>query len=192
VSHEAAERVQGGLDHQLVAAGRNEHRIHHELLQLVLLHRGHDHIDGGCGRDHAGLQRLGSQVVQHHGQLAPDEIRLHREDAIHSRGVLGGERGDHGAAVDIEAGERLQVGLDPGPAGGVGSRHSQRFEYTGFDQDGPEGPMGIDEVFDLAFGVHGSSSGWRSEPMIRYVRPIGKGIAPRPPSAPVSPRPDTS
>ena len=48
-------------------------------------------------------------------------VRRHRVDARHADRVLRGQRGDRRHPVDAAARERLQVGLDPGAAAGVGA-----------------------------------------------------------------------
>ena len=52
-------------------------------------HHGFDH---GRAVQHAGLDRIGAQIAQHHVDLLGDEGLWHRVDAVHPTRVLRGQR----------------------------------------------------------------------------------------------------
>ena len=79
-----------------------------------------DRPDDGGGEEHAGLGRPGADVVKHRSYLLADERGRQLLDRGHAEGVLRGEGHDGGHPVRAAAGERLQVGLNPGPAARVG------------------------------------------------------------------------
>ena len=60
-----------------------------------------------------------AEVARDGADLLGHELGRHGMDAGDADGVLRGERGDGGRAVDARGGERLQVGLDAGAAAGV-------------------------------------------------------------------------
>ena len=67
-------------------------------------------------RHHADLDRLDVEIAEHRVDLRGHEIRRHLMNAGDAFGVLRGERGDDGRAVDAEGGKRLQIRLDAGAA----------------------------------------------------------------------------
>ena len=71
--------------------------------------------------EHADLDGVDADVVGHRPHLLDDRFGRKRVDAGHRHGVLGGHGGDRRHAVHPAARESLQVGLDAGPAAGVGA-----------------------------------------------------------------------
>ena len=122
--------AQGGLglaQQQAMAAFGDHHRIDDQRHARRMLPEGGGHGGDHLGAvQHAGLQRIGADVGQHDLDLLGDEGGLDRHDAMHALGILGGQSGDRGGGEGAHGGDRLDVGLDPGPAAGVG---------TGDDQD---------------------------------------------------------
>ena len=72
-------------------------------------------IAGGA-RQHADLHRADIEIGEHRVDLRGDEIGRHVEDGGDFLGVLRGQRGDDGGAIDAERGEGLEIGLDAGAA----------------------------------------------------------------------------
>ena len=64
---------------------------------------------------HAGLERIRTNVLQHGIELLHDEVGWNFHDARNARSVLGREGGDYGHTVDVQPGECLEVGLNSGP-----------------------------------------------------------------------------
>ena len=65
------------------------------------------------------LAAAGRDVLEHGRELFEHERRRHDFHARHAHGVLHGEQGDDGFAVDAELVKGLEVGLDAGAAAGV-------------------------------------------------------------------------
>ena len=83
--------------------------------------RGCDGGDQLSREQHARLGRVDADVLEDHVDLFADERRrnlVHRGDAD---GVLRRERDDRAHPVTARRGKRLQVGLNPGSASGVGA-----------------------------------------------------------------------
>ena len=70
---------------------------------------------------HAGLDRVGADIVEHDLHLLADESRIDRQDAVDPLGVLRGQRGDRGRREGAEHRHRLDVGLNAGAAAGIGA-----------------------------------------------------------------------
>ena len=68
---------------------------------------------------HAGLDRVGADVVEHDFHLPADEIWGDRQHAENALGVLRGQRGDRRRGERVEHRHRLDVGLDAGAAAGI-------------------------------------------------------------------------
>ena len=84
------------------------------MLRRPALKPSDDGIDHRRMRYHTDLHRTDVEIGKHRVDLRGDELRRHLMDAADACGVLRGQRGDHGGAVDAERGKRLQVGLDAG------------------------------------------------------------------------------
>src|SRR6185312_16484632 len=68
---------------------------------------------------HPGLGGVDADVAENDLQLGADEVGRGLVDRAHLRGRLGGQRHDRAHPVTAEAGERLQIGLDPGSSSGI-------------------------------------------------------------------------
>ena len=82
---------------------------------------GCDHLDDQRGREHAGLGRVDSDVVDNGPHLSAHEGRRDEVDLFHPGGVLGSQGGNRRHAVRAERRERLEVGLDAGATARVGA-----------------------------------------------------------------------
>ena len=119
------QRGQNSLARQLVTAARCEHRVEHERHVRV---RGGDFGDGAhvvCGRQHADLECRHLAFGEHAARLARHELRGDRFELLHAARVLHREPGEHRQRMAAERGEREQIGLQPGAAGGIGRRERQ-------------------------------------------------------------------
>jgi hypothetical protein len=47
-------------------------------------------------RQHAGLERIGADIAEHMPHLQRNEIRRHREHAVHAQSILRGDGSDGG------------------------------------------------------------------------------------------------
>src|SRR6266536_2788661 len=74
---------------------------------------------------HAGLDRVGADIVENHLDLLADELRRYRQDPEDTLGVLRRQRGDRGCGIGIEHHHRLDVGLDAGAASRIGTGYDQ-------------------------------------------------------------------
>ena len=75
--------------------------------------------------EHAGLDHVGADVVQHARPFAPRRTPAAPACTPARRGVLRGQRGDRGHGVAAERRDRLDVGLDARAAAGIGSGDHQ-------------------------------------------------------------------
>ena len=107
----------------------------------VLAH--HDRVDhqreaegGGCpgdGPHHrgsakgAGFGGRGRNVLEDGGELLEHQVLGEHLDARNTGGVLDGDEGDYGFAVDAELVKGFEVGLDSGAAAGVGAGNGQGY-----------------------------------------------------------------
>jgi hypothetical protein len=127
---------------QQPAAGAGHHdRIDHQRQVARRQRVGHG-LDQRRGEQHAGLDGIGPDVIQHGVDLRPHEGRRQLVDGGHAQGVLRGERDDRRHAVRAAAGERLEVGLDAGPAPGVGRgdrKHPRHAPRAGTPHTGSSG-----------------------------------------------------
>jgi hypothetical protein len=105
---------------QQPAAGTRHHdRVDHER-EVPSGQRVGDGRDERRREQHAGLGRVGSDVIEHRVDLVPRERRRDLVDGADPERVLRGQRHDRRHAVGPAAREGLQVRLDPGPATGIG------------------------------------------------------------------------
>mmetsp|Transcript_1702 Transcript_1702/g.4422 ORF Transcript_1702/g.4422 Transcript_1702/m.4422 type:complete len:276 (-) Transcript_1702:42-869(-) len=113
-----------------VAAGGDEHGVHHQRRRAVPLQRGGHRADNVRAGEHACLHRARADVAQHAVHLLRHKRRLHREHALHALCVLGCERGDGGHAEDAVGEERLEVSLDAGTPARVGAGDGQGARHV--------------------------------------------------------------
>ena len=113
---------------RMVAAGTAAHSDHGRGVALVQ-DLGHG-LDHGHVAEHAGLQRVGADVLQNGAGLGLNDVDGDGMDAGDAQGVLDRDGGDGGGRIGAERGDRLDVGLDSRPATGVG---------TGQDENATEG-----------------------------------------------------
>ena len=92
----------------------------------MLLEPVRDGVDDRAGEEHPRLRGVDADVVRHRVELRADERRRQLEDRVDADRVLRRERDDRRHAVGAGGGERLEVGLDPGAAAGVGARDRER------------------------------------------------------------------
>jgi hypothetical protein len=78
------------------------------------------HVFDNCADDAghakgAGLHGGGGQILGEGAELGFDDIGAELHGAVGAGGVARGDGGDHGAAVDAEVVEGLEVGLEAVP-----------------------------------------------------------------------------
>ena len=122
----AAQRFDRGAEEERIAVLRDEHGVADEVADLEvpdgLCHRPNDRF----AREHPGLRCVDTDVGDDGGDLLPDEVGTDLEHTVDTDRVLSGQCRKRRHAVDTEHRERLEVGLDPSAAAGVGSRDRQR------------------------------------------------------------------
>ena len=89
------------------------------------LQHGGDRLDHRQIVQHAGLDRIGADIVEHDLDLPANEIGRDRQNAEYALGVLRGQRGDRGRRIGVEHRHGLDVGLDAGAAAGIGAGDDQ-------------------------------------------------------------------
>ena len=117
------------------AGARHHHRIDDERQRMLLEPVGHG-LDDLAGEEHPGLRSVDPDVAGDRVELRAHEPRRHLVDGGDLARVLRRERDDRRHAVNAGGGERLQVGLDPGPSAGIGARNrdaawNQRTPFAG-------------------------------------------------------------
>ena len=110
---------------------------------------------------HADLDRVDGDVVGNRVQLRAEEFHGRHVDVTDAPRVLADQCGDHAHAVGAVRGERLQVGLQPGAAGGVGAGDGQHPRDppvpSGAACDAASGPvLGELRVCGNVGGAHGN------------------------------------
>ena len=80
---------------------------------------------------HAELDGIDADVLDHRLDLRLQEGRRHAVDARHAERVLRGQRGDGRHAVAAERREGLEVGLDAGAAAAVGAGDREHARVAG-------------------------------------------------------------
>ena len=113
------------LGNQAIATGGHHHRVEHHVVQLVMVNRPGHHLDDVRRMQHADLDGVDANVIQHRLQLRLQKRRWHAVDGLHPLGVLRGERGDGGHAVAAQSAEGFQIGLDACAAAAVRTGNRQ-------------------------------------------------------------------
>ena len=95
-----------------------------------------DGLDDRAGEEHPCLRGVDPDVAGTASSCARTNHGGTSSTASTSTGVLRGERDDRRRSMDAGGGERLEVGLDPGAAAGVGARDrdaawNQRTPFAG-------------------------------------------------------------
>ncbi len=105
---------------QTRARRRNHHRIDHHRHALDMPHQRVAHRLNRRGvTQHAGLDDVRADVVQHHRDLLRHEFRRHHVHRMYAQRVLRSQRGDRGGSVRTEYRDGLDVRLDAGTAAGI-------------------------------------------------------------------------
>ena len=105
-----AKRVHGVVAEQPGSAFGHHHGIDDEIAHAIFGDRVRDGRDDLRARQHAGLGGFDAEVLHHRPDLLADQR----------------DRRDRGRAMDAQRGERLQVGLDAGPAPRIGAGDRKR------------------------------------------------------------------
>ena len=122
-----SQRSNGVRPQEHVASLGHHHRIDHQVPDAMLLDLvGHRADDAGVG-EHAGLDRVGADVVHDGVDLGGDQGRRRFEDPCHAGGILGSDGGDHRSAVDSQRGKGLEIGLKAGSGPGIRACNGKRF-----------------------------------------------------------------
>ncbi len=123
---------------------------------------------------HAGFDRVGADIVEHHLDLLADEFWRDRQHAEDAQGVLRGQRSDRRRCVGTEHRHRLDIGLDAGAAAGI---------RAGDDQHPP-----AHDCAACTIPPPGTRPGAAQSAMAcRQVPPSGsRRRSPRPPAPPIA------
>ena len=89
---------------------------------------------------HAGLDRIGAQILQRHPDLIGDEPGRGFKNAGNAEAVLRRERGDGGHGKPVQCRDRLDVGLDSGAAAGIRTGDDKHAPFHGCSR-----PMGVND-----------------------------------------------
>ncbi len=129
--HDGREREEPGHEgfdsiilEQLRAARCDHYGIDDERDWMVSEIVGHD-LDQVSREEHSGLRGVDTDVVEDGLELSGDEVRRHLVHGGHAGRVLSRQRHDCAHSMAARGGKRLQVGLDPGAAAGIGPGNSQ-------------------------------------------------------------------
>ena len=76
-------------------------------------------LDGGRVAQHAGLDGVRADIVQHDANLGGDDRRRDQVDGLDAKRVLHGHRRDGAGRIAAEGGDRLDVGLRARAAAGI-------------------------------------------------------------------------
>ena len=82
--------------------------------------------DRGVG-EHAGLDRVGPDIVDHRVDLRADELWAQCLNLPDADGVLRGNRGNRRSAVDPESGKGFKIGLNACSRARVGAGDGENF-----------------------------------------------------------------
>src|SRR5690606_21938754 len=115
---------------QRIAIGGDHDRIQHDLADTVMADRpGHD-FHHFRRMQHAYLEHVGADVIQHRLDLRLEYLHGYRMDGRHAAGILRSQRGDCGHRVATERGCRLDVGLYAGTASAIGAGDGEETRVT--------------------------------------------------------------
>ena len=78
-------------------------------------------FDNCRGAEGAGLGGVGRDIFENGVDLLADEFGIEQFDAGDGLGVLDGDEGEDGFAVDTELMKCFEIGLDAGTAAGIGA-----------------------------------------------------------------------
>lgn len=114
---------------QTCTRGGYHDRIDHQRRPAVLPDGArHPPDHAGLGK-HAGLERVGRQVFRQRGELGTDHGIGDGLDRAYSKCILRGEGNDYRGTEYTELLEGFQVGLNAGPAAGVGPGDCKRDSH---------------------------------------------------------------
>src|SRR5436309_5288688 len=120
------------IEQRLTARGQRD-RVGDDERQVELLDGRDDRFDDGGRRQHAGLGGMDGDVPGNRFDLRDDEVGRQRRRRREADRALGRDRRDRAQSVHPERRERLEVGLNAGPAARVaagdcqGGAHALRF-----------------------------------------------------------------
>ena len=100
-------------------------RVHHDRHPGPRRQNSGDRFNGNAIAQHTGLDGIGADVIEDAVHLRGNEIRWHRMDRLNAVGILGGQRRDRGRRIAAQRRYRLDVGLDPGAAAGIGTGNDE-------------------------------------------------------------------
>ena len=104
---------------QPVAALGDHDGVEDDVARAEARQLGRDRADQLGRVEHPDLHRVRPDVLEDRRDLRGRELRRHRVNPPHSLRVLGRERRDRRHPVAAEGRERLEIGLDAGPAAAV-------------------------------------------------------------------------
>ncbi len=114
-----SDRVLGLAIEETLSTGRGHHRVEHVVGQPILVDRLRYGLHQVRVGEHAGLDGVRRNVRGHGSNLCEDHFGGYGMHGGDAERVLGRDGGDGAAAENAERVERLEVGLDAGPAPAV-------------------------------------------------------------------------
>ena len=121
----------GLVRNEFVAAGGDHHRVKHHVGQAVVIHGpGHD-LDHLGRVQHANLDGVHADVLDHRLDLRLQERGRHGMNALHADGVLRGQGGDRAHAVAAQRCKGLQIRLDAGATAAVRASDGEQSGVMG-------------------------------------------------------------
>jgi hypothetical protein len=124
--HQAFDRADRGFGEQSRATLGDHHRVDDGGDLARVIHGGGHGLDHDRVAQHAGLDRVGADLVEDGARLRRDHVQRDRMDARDAQGVLHRNGRDGRGRVAAQGGDGLDVGLDPRATAGIG---------TGDDED---------------------------------------------------------
>ncbi len=120
----------GIVGKQVIAKRRHHHRIedHRALARGDELR---DQLRDLRRTQHADLDRVHRHVIEDGVQLGAQKLQRRGVDLADPARVLRHQRGDHAIGEAAGGGDRLDIGLDAGPSGGVGAGDGQNARNAG-------------------------------------------------------------
>src|SRR6202048_4687970 len=122
----------GGIDQPGAALGDHDRVDHDRDAAGSLAQNRGDGFDDRQIVQHAGLDRIGADVVEHDLDLPPNKLGWDRQNPEYALGVLRSQRGYRGGGVGVEHRHGLNVGLDAGAAAGIGTGDDQHPAVHGY------------------------------------------------------------
>ena len=119
------QRLFGGFLQKPVVRGGDHDGVEDDVLRVVFRQSVGDRLDDSRVCEHTDFHGVGKNVREDAVNLRGDEFGRRGMDGLDAHGVLRGQRGDDGHAIDLVGAHGLQVRLDVRASNGVRASDSQ-------------------------------------------------------------------